>query len=597
MGPPGRGTAPEMVPCLQHSITMIVHVLASDYDCTLAEHGTISETTARALARVRESGRKVILVTGRMLPDLKSVCPEADRMFDAIVAENGAMVYFPDRREVKVIGDAPEPALVDALRRRGVPIDIGNSIIATVEPYSTAALAAIRETGVERTLVFNKGAVMLLPGGVTKGTGLEAALAAMDLSAHNMVGIGDGENDHAFLSLSECAVAVADAVPALRERADYVTREPQGRGATEFIEEHLLNDLVDLLPRLTRHRIMLGQDSEGQPVSLPAHGTALLVVGPSASGKSTLTGALVERLVEAKRTVLLLDPEGDYQTLSELEGVVVLGGKAEQTLPTSDEVSQLLRHTHTSLVLNLSAMTNPEKVDYATKILGVMTAVRSSRGLPHWLIIDEAHHVMPADGSPAAELLRAGPESFCLITLSSDKLAAPTLPHINAVASTEIEAFNAGVHAVLRSRPEPRPAPPSVDGGPLERGEAALARLSAPLHAVRFGVARARVQQRRHIRKYTEGELPPDRSFFFRGPHEALNLRAANLARFVELADGVDEGTWAHHLGKRHYSAWMRDMIKDPELAAEIESVETAGGSAAESRRRVLELIRARYAV
>lgn len=576
---------------------MIVHVLASDYDSTLAEHGTISETTARALTRVRESGRKVVLVTGRMLPDLKNVCPDADRMFDAIVAENGAVVYFPERREVKVIGDAPEPALVDALRRRGVPIDLGNSIIATVEPYSTAALAAIRETGVERTLVFNKGAVMLLPGGVTKGTGLEAALAAMDLSAHNMVGIGDGENDHAFLSLSECAVAVADAVPALRERADYITRAPHGRGATEFIEEHLLNDLVDLLPRLTRHRIALGHDAEGQPVSLPAHGTALLVVGPSASGKSTLTGALVERLVEARRTVLLLDPEGDYQTLSELEGVVVLGGKAEQTLPTSEEVSQFLRHPHTSLVLNLSAMTQPEKVGYATKILAAVTTVRSSSGLPHWLIIDEAHHVMPADGSPAAELLRAGPESFCLITLSADKLASPTLPHVNAVASTEIEAFNEGVHAVLRPRPQPTPKAPSVDGGPLERGEAALAWLASPPHAVRFRVARARVQHRRHIRKYTEGELPPDRSFFFRGPQEALNLRAANLARFVELADGVDEGTWAHHLGKRHYSAWIRDMIKDPELAAEIESVEATNLPAAESRRRVLEAIRARYAV
>ncbi|HUF90735.1 MAG TPA: HAD hydrolase family protein, partial [Candidatus Limnocylindria bacterium] len=515
---------------------MIVHVLASDYDNTLAEHGHISETTARALARVRESGRKVVLVTGRMLPELKTVCPDADRMFDAIVAENGAVVYFPERREVEVVGSAPEPALVEALRRRGVPIDLGSSIIATVEPHSTAALAAIRDTGVERSLIFNKGAVMLLPGGVTKGTGLEVALAAMDLSAHNMVGIGDGENDHAFLSLSECAVAVADAVPALRERADYVTRAPHGLGVTEFIEEHVLNDLADLLPRLARHRIALGQDAGGQPVSLPAHGTALLVVGPSATGKSTLTGALVERLVQARRTVLLLDPEGDYQTLSELDGVVVLGGKVEQTLPAPDEVSQLLRHPHTSLVLNLSAMTQPEKVDYATTILAAMTAVRSNTGLPHWLIIDEAHHVMPADGSPAAELLRAGPESFCLITLSADKLASPTLPQVNAVASTELEALHAGMQAVLRARPQPAPMPPNVDGGPLERGEAVLASLASPPRAVRFQVTRARVQHRRHIRKYTEGELPADRSFFFRGPQEALNLRAANLARFVELA-------------------------------------------------------------
>ena len=570
---------------------MIVHVLASDYDSTLAEHGTISETTSRALARVRESGRKVLLVTGRMLPDLKNVCPDADRMFDAIVAENGAVVYFPERREVKVIGGAPEPALVDALRRRGVPIELGNSIIATVEPYSTAALAAIRETGVERTLVFNKGAVMLLPGGVTKGTGLEAALAAMDLSAHNMVGIGDGENDHAFLSLSECAVAVADAVPALRERADYVTRAPQGRGATEFIEEHLLNDIVDLLPRLTRHRIALGVDGDGQPVSLPAHGTALLVVGPSASGKSTLTGALVERLVDAKRTVLLLDPEGDYQTLSEVEGVVVLGGKAEQTLPTADEVCQLLRHPKTSLVLNLSAMTQPEKVSYATKILAAVTAVRSSTGLPHWVIIDEAHHIMPADGSPAVDLLRAAPEPLCMITLTVEDLAPEARALANVLAATELEAFSAALRALGRGA-----APPAGDGA-LAQGEAVLAWLGDAPRVTRVRVAKRRVQHRRHLRKYTEGELAPDRSFWFRGPANALNLRAANLTRFVELAEGVDERTWAWHLSRRDYSTWARDMIKDPDLAAALAAVEGADLSPGESRRRALAEIRARYAV
>lgn len=585
-----------MVLCLQDPDAVNVHVLASDYDSTIAEDGRVSVDTARALARVRESGRKVLLVTGRMLPDLKSVCPEADRMFDAIVAENGAVVYFPERREVKTIGDAPEPALVDALRRRGVPIDLGSSIIATVEPHSTAALAAIRDTGVERTLVFNKGAVMLLPGGVTKGTGLEAALAAMDLSPHNMVGIGDGENDHAFLSLSECAVAVADAVPALRERADYVTRAPSGRGVVEFIEEHVLNDLVDLVPKLTRHRIALGQDAGGQTISVPAHGTGLLVVGPSASGKSTLTGVLVERVVETGRSVLLLDPEGDYQTLSELEGVVVLGGKAEQTLPTPDEVSQILRHPRASLVLNLSAMSRPEKVGYATKVLGAVAAVRSTSGLPHWLVIDEAHHVMPADGSPAVELLRPGAESLCLITLSAEELAPSALPLASAVASTEMAAFQAGVRAVLAHR-TPAPAVPAIDGGALERGDAVIAWLTERPQAARFHVTRRRVQHRRHVRKYTEGELPAERSFFFRGPNEALNLRAANLLRFVELAEGVDEGTWAHHLAKRDYSGWTRDMIKDPDLAAEIEALETAGLPAGESRRRVLDAIRARYAV
>ena len=575
---------------------MNIHVFATDYDGTIAEGNRINEVTARALARVRATGRKVLLVTGRMLPDLQSVCPDLDEQFDAVVAENGALVYFPERREVRTLGDPPEPALIDALQRRGVPFSLGSAIIATDAPFAEAALDAIKETGVERTLVFNKGALMLLPGGVTKGTGLTATLAALELSPRNMVGIGDAENDHAFLSICECAVAVADAVPALRERADYVTRGMASRGTVEFIEEHLLNDLADIMPRLTRHQLPLGEAADGAPVPVAAHGTRLLIIGPSGSGKSTLTGVLAERLLEAGRSLMLIDPEGDYRTLAELPGVVVFGGKGEQALPTPEELDQLLRHPGTSLVLDLSAMGLAEKVAYATKVLAVVATVRAGTGLPHWLIIDEAHHVLPAEGSPAVDLVRRGAEGLVLITLDVAELAPSVRSLPTVVASTELAAFQAGLRTVLAARGD-RAAAVSLDGPPLDRGEATIAWLEPTARTVRFRVGKRRIQHRRHVRKYTEGELPPERSFFFRGPAGALNLRAANLVRFAELAEGVDEATWAHHLAGREYSVWVRQMIKDPELADEIASIETAGVPSGESRRRVLERVRARYAV
>src|SRR5438093_2447621 len=432
---------------MQRNAPVNIHVFACDYDRTIADGGRCSPEVAAALGRGRESGRKILLVTGRMLSDLRSVCADVDRVFDAVVAENGAVLYFPETREARTLGDAPESALAEELRRRGVQFDLGSSIIATVEAYAEAALAAIRETGVERTLVFNKGALMLLPGGVTKGTGLEAALTVLALSPHNSIGIGDAENDHAFLAMSECAVAVADAIPALRERADYVTRAPGSRGVIEFIEEHLVNDLVELMPRLTRHRLTLGESDDREPVTISPHATRLLIVGPSASGKSTLTGLLVERLVESGRSVLLIDPEGDYQAFAELERVVVLGGSSERVLPTPGELRQLLHQPRTSLVLNLSAMTRAEKVAYATKALGAVALVRSTTGLPHWLIRDEAHHIAPADGSPVAELLRGSTESLCLSTLDVSDLAPElrTLP--NVVAATELEAFAAATPA------------------------------------------------------------------------------------------------------------------------------------------------------
>jgi hydroxymethylpyrimidine pyrophosphatase-like HAD family hydrolase/energy-coupling factor transporter ATP-binding protein EcfA2 len=573
-----------------------IHVFATDYDGTIAESNRVSEVTARALARVRDTGRKLLLVTGRMLPDLQSVCPDLDLMFDAVVAENGALVYFPERREMRTLGDPPEPALIEALRRRGVPFDVGSAILATEAAFAEAALAAIQETGVERSLVFNKGALMLLPGGVTKGTGLSAALGALELSPHNMAGIGDAENDHAFLAICECAVAVADAVPALRERADYVTREPAARGTVEFIEEHLLNDLVDIVPGLARHRLALGERPDGTAVAVAAHGTRLLIIGPSGSGKSTLTGVLAERVLDSGRSMLVLDPEGDYRTLSELEGVVVFGGRGEQALPAPEEMDQLLRHSGTSLVLDLSAMTLAEKVVYATKMLAVVAGVRSSIGRPHWLIIDEAHHVLPAEGSPAVDFVRPGAEGLALITLDAAELAPSVRPLPNVVASTELSAFHAGVRTVLAARAARNGALP-VDGPSLERGEAALAWLEPDPRAVRFRVTRRRVHHRRHVRKYTEGELPPERSFYFRGPTGALNLRAVNLVRFVELAEGVDEVTWAHHLATGDYEAWVRRVIKDPELADEIAAIEAAGGPPGESRRQVLDRIRQRYAV
>ena len=573
---------------------MILHVLACDYDGTIADHGVLTPETAAVLGRVRDSGRKLFLVTGRMLDDLKRTCPDVDRLFDLVVAENGGLLYVPERREVRRLGDAPEPALVEALQRRGVPLDVGASILATTADFSEAALAAIRETGVERSLVFNKGSLMLLPGGVTKGTGLTAALDATQLSAHNLAGIGDAENDHAFLSMCECAAAVADAVPALRERADIVTAAPGAAGAREFIEEHVLPDIPDLAPRLKRHDLKIGEDSAATPVTVGAHCTHLLVVGPSGSGKTTLTVALVEQLVDSGRTACLIDPEGDYHTLSEFPRVVAMGGKGEHALPTPDELGQLLGRPGDSLVLDLSALSRPEKVTYTTKVLATANAVRGSRGMPHWLVIDEAHHIFPVDGSQAVELLPAGMESFCLITLGVDDLPREITERVNTIASTDLDSFRKATERVFGRYVHGLRLP---TGAPLERGEAAIAWRDPDRPAVRFRVSPRRMEHRRHVRKYTEGELPPERSFFFRGPENALNLRAANLVRFVELAEGVDEATWTHHLRAGDYSRWARDMIKDPELADEIRGVEPLDLPASESRPRVLDAIRNRYAV
>lgn len=221
---------------------MNIRVLAIDYDGTIAENGQTPAAAVAALARVRAAGRKVVLVTGRILVELREVCGDVDSMFDAVVAENGALLYLPPQRRTRPLGTAPEPPLLAALSRRRVEFKLGESIVATLACFADGARAAIQEAGVPRILEFNKDALMLLPAGVSKGTGLSAALAALELSPQHAVAIGDAENDHALLAACGMGVAVANAVPTLRARAQHVTRAPGSRGVIEFVEEFRLTD-------------------------------------------------------------------------------------------------------------------------------------------------------------------------------------------------------------------------------------------------------------------------------------------------------------------------------------------------------------------
>jgi HAD superfamily hydrolase (TIGR01484 family) len=220
--------------------------LACDYDGTLAHDGRVAESTLEALERVRSSSRKLILVTGRELEDLLRVFPKV-AVFDRVVVENGAVVYHPETREEKVLGSRPPEEFIQALQKRGVePLGIGRVIVATREAHQTTVLKTIQELGLELQVIFNKGAAMILPTGVNKATGLTAALKELELSPHNLVGVGDAENDHSFLALCECAVTVANALPMLKKAADLVTRRENGEGVVELIDHLVANDLREL---------------------------------------------------------------------------------------------------------------------------------------------------------------------------------------------------------------------------------------------------------------------------------------------------------------------------------------------------------------
>lgn len=567
---------------------MRYYALATDYDGTLATEGRVDEATLEALQRLRHSGRRLVLVTGRELNDLFQVFPQID-LFERVVAENGALLYRPATRETKRLAKAPPENFAETLRERGVaPLSVGEVIVATWTPHEKTVLDVIRTLGLELQVIFNKGAVMILPSGVNKATGFAAALEELGLSPHNAVGVGDAENDHAFLNLCECSVAVANALPALKEQADWVTQGSRGAGVTELIDHLLASDLAELEPRLQRHHVLLGQREGEEEVRSKPYGISILLSGTSGGGKSTFATGFLERLSEAGYQFCIIDPEGDYQNF---EGAVVLG--SPQRAPTVEEAIQLLEKPNQNTVVNLLGIARESRPSYFEGLLAALIELRARTGRPHWIVIDETHHLLPATWAPAMLTLPKELHGFLFITVHPDHVARAVLTSVDlmiAIGSAPQETITAFSEALK----EKIPSVPSVS---LQRGEA-IAWWRRPMsEPFWFRSIPPRMQRLRHLRKYAEGELPPDRSFYFQGPEGKLNLRAQNLILFMQLADGVDDATWMHHLRQGDYSRWFRRMIKDDQLADEAAQIEAAARelSAKESRARIREKIEARY--
>ncbi|MGH8059038.1 MAG: HAD family hydrolase [Candidatus Entotheonellia bacterium] len=406
--------------------------LVCDYDGTLAEAGQASQATLEALDRLLASGRRLILVTGRESDDLRRVFPHL-HLFERVVAENGALLYRPASGEEKVLGYPPPEAFTRAIRQRGIePLSCGRVIVSTWHPHETAVLEVIRDLGLELQVIFNKGAVMVLPAGINKASGLRVALRELGLSPHNVVGIGDAENDHAFLRLCECSVAVANALEMLKEDADFVTSGADGSGVVELISALVADELT---------------------LSQGLSGMLLLTVHPAQVAPSTL---------------------------SAIDTVIVVGESPEATL-----------------------------------------------------------------------------RSF---------------------------------HQALGQRP------PQVSPVNLEPGEAMVWLRQQGTVPFRLRIAPSHTERLRHQRKYAEGELGPDKSFYFRGSERQLNLRAQNLVLFMQLAEGIDDTTWTYHLRRGDYSRWFRQAIKDDRLADEAARIEERTDlSASESRARIKAAIEQHY--
>ena len=560
--------------------------VAVDYDGTLATEGLVQAPTVGALEQLIASGRQCILVTGRMLRELLPLFPQAE-LCARIVAENGAVLYRPSTREQRLLAPQASTALADALRAKAVmPLDIGDSIIATVRPHEVTVMEAIRDLGLEHQVIFNRESVMILPPGINKASGLKAALEELKLSPHNVVGIGDSENDHALFQASELAVAVNSAVPTLREAADWVTLRPNGAGTAEAMLALVADDMATHAKRLTRRRVTLGSSREDVSLTVSPVEENVLIAGTSGSGKSTLAHGILEQLIDKGYQTCVIDPEGDYQSI---EKMIMFGNS--QRGPTVAEVLTALDNPSTQVIVNLVGLPLQDRPSFFFELLPQLQERRNRTGRPHRVLVDETHHLLPTKWRATVASMR-DLKGMLFVTVHPDQLSPHVLDTVD-IAVALGERPSSTLQAVANHKGL---SLPPISDAELKSGEAVLWRVAAGQTPQPFMMTVSRMERRRHRRKYAEGELPPERSFYFRGPEGKLNLRAQNLIMFRQLADGVDDETWLHHLRNGDYSRWMETAIKDRSLAQVIHEVEDMPDvSAHDSRQRVASAIEERY--
>ena len=142
-------------------------------------------------------------------------------------------------------------------------------------------------------LLFNRGRVMTLPQGVSKATGLHAALDMLRLSPRNTVAVGDAENDHELLRLAEIGAAVewgSAGAPGGGGRG----RRRHGAARGCRLHRRCLARTRRLpVPARARRRLLLGYTEDGREFSLAVRGRNVLVAGDAKSGKSWVAGPAV----------------------------------------------------------------------------------------------------------------------------------------------------------------------------------------------------------------------------------------------------------------------------------------------------------------
>jgi hydroxymethylpyrimidine pyrophosphatase-like HAD family hydrolase len=569
-------------------------VVALDYDGTIARDDRLDPSVRDAIAGARRRGIAVMLVTGRRLDELRRVAGNLC-FVDGVVAENGAVVHFPEGGLTTTLAPPLPEAFAAELRRQGIPFDQGRCLIGADASSAPQMLHIIRELELPIVLLFNRSQLMALAQGISKATGLSAALETLRKSPRNALAIGDAENDHELLRVAEVGAAVEWGSASLRASADIVIHGDGPAAVGDFIRGVAASGRLPM-PDRPRRQLMLGHTQDGGEFSLAVRGRNVLIMGDTNSGKSWLAGLLCERLVLHGYSLCVIDPEGDYRTLDALPGVRVLGG--EDGPPSPRALLHALRYPDRSVVIDLSWMEHHAKFEYIRSVLPALNTMRRRTGTPHRIVVDEGHYFLR--DAVKDRLLDLDFNGYTVVTywpsqLPRELVAATEVILVTRESSAkEIDALRNHCTACQHLARSAWDVLPRLA---LDQAVALPVAFEATSDLRVFTIGERLTPHVRHRQKYVDVPVAESRAFVFRGVGRAPLSRARTLREFVTMLEDLDAAHAEGYLRRGDFSRWIADVFGDHALARELRAYEGAHvpAQASEAVARIVAAISSRY--